>query len=518
MSDFERPSFRDSLTGERKPRAVCEILPALLVAGATLIGGGISALASSSAANKAADASDRATDQAAQLQREALAIQQSNTATARGVGDAALMALARRFGITGQQAQAVVANPASAPQILGGDPGDGGQAQAAPASNAGQPNWQAYIDADPGIMQEYNRIKSAGRHLENDLNVHNPIEFAQWHYRTAGQAEGRQVPVYEAQTQTAQTPTDAPPAPTAPVRREGPVTTATGLPGTPAPSAADIDADGFYTAPRPTPQAAPTYTAPTLAAAPTYTAPTYRETQNAPLDVSIGSYEQSPDYGFQLDQGNRNILANAAATGAGQSGAALKRLQEYGQNLAMGDYGQWRDYATGQYNTNRNFTANRDDAANSFNVNNAQFGSAQANDQWRYRGAYDQSNALARFQADQGNYQYGTTLNQNLYNSDRDYATGRNDTNTNALLSLANIGQGATGQLNSATQSSANNTGNAYLANGNNQGNAAMASAGQTNNFLSNGVNALAYYYGNNGSGSAGSPTARSPVGYGIDL
>jgi hypothetical protein len=49
----------------------------------------------------------------------------------------------------------------------------------------------------------------------------------------------------------------------------------------------------------------------------------------------------SPDYQFRLDEGNRNILGNAAATGGLQSGNTLKALQSYGQNMASGEFGNY---------------------------------------------------------------------------------------------------------------------------------------------------------------------------------
>lgn len=431
--------------------------------GSALVG----ALSSNSAADKAAKASQNATDANTALQREILATQQGNTAVARQTGDAALGALSSRFGLNPQ----------------------GASGGATTGQGAG-PDWNAYLQNNPDILQEGQRVVASGEFPSLEA-------YAQNHYEKAGQSEGRQLPTAQSSTPAAQAPPSASAGPdwnaylaqnkdiadaynafaaspqfdgrTAEQYAQEHYQGAGIAEGRAAPpqmaARGGIDSQGSYTGTRTT-----------VGPAPAYHAPTYRETAVAPLDVSLGSYQQSPDFNFQQEQGNRQILATASATGGLESGAALKAIQEFGQNLALGDYDQWRSYATGQYNTDRGYTANRDDAANSFN-------SAQANN---------------AFSSAQGNYQFGTTLGQNMFNSDRDYASNRYDTNTNALLSLAGYGQNATGQSNNALAANASNLSNAYFSNASNQGNAALASAGQFNNALSNGTASLAYYYGGN--------------------
>lgn len=405
------------------------------ILGAALIGGGASALSSRNATNTAANASQNATDQTVALQRDILNLQQSNTATSRAVGNAALMQLAQRYGLD-------VSQVAQAAQGLGvqveGDP--------APAAQAVN---QEFLDNpfNADLVQEGNRVVAAGEFpdMASYLAFHdqqNPGE-------AKDRGDWRQSAAPASQASTAAT---------------------------------DVDQNGYYTGVRPT-----------VEAAPTYVAPTYRETSVAPLDVSLGKYEKSPDYEFQLDQGNKNILANASATGGLESGAALKALQTFGQKLAMGDYSQWRGYTTGQYNTDRAYTANRDDAANSFG----------------------QSTALAKFGADQSNYQYGTNLGQSIYNANRDYSTNRYDTNTNALMGLAGYGQNATNANSGALSAYGQNVGNAYFNNATTQGNAALAGAGQLNNLLSNGTSALAYYYGNQGGAGGAGAGAAAPSALG---
>ena len=92
----------------------------------------------------------------------------------------------------------------------------------------------------------------------------------------------------------------------------------------------------------------------TQGAAPSIDGFTFRERSADPtLNIGMDAYTASPDYNYQQQQGARSVLANYAAFGGVESGAAMKALQQRGQDIAMGDYGQWRDYTTGQYNTDR---------------------------------------------------------------------------------------------------------------------------------------------------------------------
>lgn len=411
----------------------------LFIAGAAVLSAGVGYAASSGAANRAAESSQRATDASAAVQNRALDIQQSNTAQARETGDASLRALSQRLGLTPAQTPGASPGvPVSAAQGGGFDP----NAYGAMNADLGQ-----YYNANAGNRDFVARFPT-------------PTAFYDWHYNQGGGrdeiAAGTRAPLQSAQ---APPPTAAEPIPAA---------TPTPTPTTPA----IVDEQGSYTVERPA-----------IPDAPTYTPPTYRETAIAPLDVGLDKYTKSPDYEFQQSEGNRNILANAAATGALESGAALKALQKFGQDLAMGDYGQWRDYTTGQYNQDRGFTANRDDAANAF------------------AGAQAQNT----FNAATGAYQYKNSLAQGAYDADRGYATNRYDTRTNNLLSLAGYGQNASNASSNAVGQNANALSNLYLTNASTQGNAGMASAGQLNQSLGTGVNALAYYYGNKTPSGGGS-------------
>ena len=54
-----------------------------------------------------------------------------------------------------------------------------------------------------------------------------------------------------------------------------------------------------------------------------------------------GEFKESPGYQFRLDQGNKNVLGAASATGALDSGRTRKALMEYGQNYASNEYGNF---------------------------------------------------------------------------------------------------------------------------------------------------------------------------------
>lgn len=51
-----------------------------------------------------------------------------------------------------------------------------------------------------------------------------------------------------------------------------------------------------------------------------------------------GEFTEDPGYQFRLEQGNQNILSNAAATGNLASGRTMKALQEFGQDYASHEY------------------------------------------------------------------------------------------------------------------------------------------------------------------------------------
>jgi len=557
---------------------------AAAIVGSSIIGGAASAIAggkAASSAQKAADAQAAASREATELQRQQYEQTRADYAPFRQQGLTALAAINQRMGLT---------NPAIGDAISAYDPA------ATNAALAGTPKADfasQYLTDNPDVMAEFQRLSP--NNLKNNYGITTPQEFAQWHYSNYGQQEGRQwAPEAAAQApatnaalvngggapaaQGAGTGTYLDAAKQSGVYSSGTSTTRPEYTRPAETTRPEFSAAPTYQAPTLT--AAPTYNAPTLTAAPTYTskplsaAPTMERPEMAPLDVSKEAYIPSPDYQYQLEQGNRNVLGELSALGGLESGAAMKRLQEVGQNTALADYTQWRDYTTGQYNLDRNrsdtnyaFDANRADRnwqfgatydqndnqfgaslansqwqfgnnfnqsnaqfganldssnwqfTNNFNLNNAQFGQSQASDNWRFLTAAEQQ----AFESDRGRADsifaqdraYGT----DVYNLDRAYDTERDDTAINQLLALAGYGPSATGAVANAGQnyaSGAQQAGfSAAAAQGNAytaQGNAWLAGANNFNTALQNGVNAYAYYGKPSGAGASASG-AWNPAG-----
>lgn len=120
---------------------------------------------------------------------------------------------------------------------------------------------------------------------------------------------------------------------------------------------------------------------------------------------SLSDYKASPGYAWQQDQAQKAILSSAGATGALQSGAALKELQDRAQQIAYQDFTGERAFAAGRADNNRQFD-------------------------------YGQSRDA------RGDYQ-----------NNRDYLSNRFDTQTNNLFKASNQGQNAAGTIsNAATQ------------------------------------------------------------------
>lgn len=181
---------------------------------------------------------------------------------------------------------------------------------AAPVATGGQPDYAAYLSANPDVAAAYqseaNRDAKSQANLRA-LGIDSPEEFAAYHYANNGQAEGRTLattPVVQPQAQQ----------PTMTGQQSGYV---------------DPTATGGYTSPN----------RPTM----------------APLDVSAAAFKESPGYQFSLTQGNK-ALGNITSANRGlMSGQRLKAASEYNVGMADQEFGNWRDYTTNQYNNDRNY-------------------------------------------------------------------------------------------------------------------------------------------------------------------
>lgn len=409
--------------------------------GGAVISAGVGAASSSSAANKAANASQYAADQSAQVQREALQLAQQNTATSRAAGDLSTNALAARLGLipTGStvSAPANIYAPAGGvgttnPAATSGNVYTSNVPYSGTTAQAGSPDWNVYLQQNPDVAAAVNSQGGGG------FEGATAEQRAADHYARYGQSEGRALStVTPQQAQAAAPVTDVVLSPQSQV---------------------------------------PTYTRPEAIATPNFTRPEYTPT----LNVSYDDYLKSGDAkaaDFDIAKQGGQVQASLAAQGLLNSGAALKRLQEVGQDNKVKYYNQFRDYTTGQYNTDRS----------------------------RFDSNFNFDTALAA-----QNYQYGQNRQDNIFNLDRaygtdlalnnrNYETGRYDTQTGNLFQLANLGQGAASTYTGAAQNSANAQSQNLFSNAANQGNAALAGAANLNSLLNAGIGAAAYYYGNKG-------------------
>lgn len=260
---------------------------------------------------------------------------------------------------------------------------------------AGQPDYAAYVAQNPDIAAEAQRVLAEDPKAVGDLNGDGTIDATDYGQFHAQQFHDRTVP----------TATGA--------ANDGRIATESDL-------QAQIGAE------------------PTFAPRQQYDRPAYQQ-----ANVGLDQFQASPDYNFRLQEGSRNLNAFNAAKGVLGSGAAAKSLIDYGQNTAAAEYGNWRNYVTGQT-----------DKLNAFNQ--------------------DSFNSDRGFGTDIYNTDRANTLNR--YDTNRSYLTGRDDNTTNNLFRLASGGQGAIGATNAAGASYANNSGNILQ----NNANAVTNAFGQT--------------------------------------
>lgn len=141
---------------------------------------------------------------------------------------------------------------------------------------------------------------------------------------------------------------------------------------------------------------------------PTWTAPTAPAAYTPPpaFTYTASDYKASPAYQWQQDQAQKAILSSAGATGALQSGAALKELQDRAEQIALQDFNNERGFAANQYAGNRQFDYGVSRDARGDFVTDRNFG-------------------------------------RNTYADDRNYLTDRADTQTSNLFRATGVGQTA---------------------------------------------------------------------------
>ncbi len=113
-------------------------------------------------------------------------------------------------------------------------------------------------------------------------------------------------------------------------------------------------------------------------------------TTAAPATNALSQYQQAFDnyrnstgYQFRLNEGNKAIGANFAARGLNNSGAAVRRAMDYGQNIASGEFGNYLGYLSNQQGVGFGAASAQagvgQNYVNTVSANNNNAGSAAAN-------------------------------------------------------------------------------------------------------------------------------------------
>lgn len=380
-------------------------MPWVLAAAAVGVGGTLLASNNASDAASTAAAAQTAASQATinENAREFNTVE-DNTAPQRAVSTASLGALGSAFGLPGYGAapsmtaapSVAVPGASATPGLMTAAPAGATATAGAPAGGMidGQPAsvWDAYLQANPDVAA----WAAAGHGDPNAGPNQTPEQAAAYHYENGGHAEGRALPA--APTMTGSTSAD-PNAYVAPAGYTDPT-----MP------------NGYNVGPRPTMTSIPANYTP------------------GALDVSLGAYQQSPGYAFQLQQGENALDHTASSMGGVMSGARVKAALGFSQGLANADYTDWRNYTTGQYNT---------------------------------------SNVLGDTLAQQniGQTNIDNSVSNGLYQDDRTAATNAYNSRTGQLMTLAGFGTPANStDASAATSFAASDAaarGNAATATGN---------------------------------------------------
>lgn len=217
------------------------------------------------------------------------------------------------------------------------------------------PDEDAYLRAYPDVAADAEKIARERGDVNGDGSI-DRRDGAAWHFANYGQGEGRTMP--------------------------------TRAPTQPSPTNGQTPTNGNALSPQASSYSAPAYAAP------------------SEFSFSVDSFKDNPAYKFALEQGSGQVMASSAATGALNSGAALKALQDRGQKTAYGFYADERNAAYDRYNRDRAFG----------------------------RDVYESDRNFGR----------------GVFESDRNYQTGREDRQTDDLWRYLGVGQNA---LNATTNS-----------------------------------------------------------------
>ena len=106
------------------------------------------------------------------------------------------------------------------------------------------------------------------------------------------------------------------------------------------------------------------------------------------------NFAASPDYQFRLDAGLEGVTQNRAVSGMLQSGSALRGLNDYAQNTASSEFGNWWNRQSGLAGVGQTANQANQQAGSAYanNSQNALMNNAQTQGQSAYYGA----NAMAQ--------------------------------------------------------------------------------------------------------------------------
>jgi hypothetical protein len=412
------------------------LIPAAISAG-TAIYGASQANKANSRATTAANTANQANIAANRENRDYIA--NLNQPKIQG-GNAAFDMLLQEFGV-GQpapQRQSSYQSPTYRPPVgTSAQPAgpDAGYAGGVPAQPQGGFDTGAYLNSNPDVAQEFERLNSTpeGQATLQANGVTSPDDYAARHYETSGQAEGRQVQQY------APDPVDPNAAPDLMNARRPDIG--------PAPTferREDIRMQDFGAAP----DAASYYS----------------------------NFEADPGAAYRRSEALSGINAASAARGKLRSGDAAKALGTLASDLGSQEYNNWFNRQSqrlaadrGQFNQNRSF------AGNLYTSQNARQDQNFGEDRTYGSNLWD----LNRQRSDTN------------FNADRGYQTNRADNRVNNLFRVSGVGDNAIGNVTTAGNNFTNNQMNANANTANIAGSSAAA-RGQANTDLVNSLGSAA--------------------------
>jgi len=106
------------------------------------------------------------------------------------------------------------------------------------------------------------------------------------------------------------------------------------------------------------------------------------------------NFSASPDYQFRLNQGLQGVTQNRAVSGLLNSGSALRGLNDYAQNTASAEFGNWWNRQAGLANVGQ--AANNANAQSGSNYANNSQNALMNNAQNQMQSSYYQGNAAAQ--------------------------------------------------------------------------------------------------------------------------